>query len=67
MPEVNIWAYFHNCMQEETLIRNAKAETTRETIAMSDNVKITPQNFTMKKNQEVVIGGSGTMTNSNSK
>lgn len=54
-------------MQEETLIRNAKAETTRETIAMSDNVKITPQNFTMKKNQEVVIGGSGTMTNSNSK
>lgn len=55
-------------MQEETLIRNAKEETTRENIAMSDNVKIIPQNFTMKnQNQEVVIGGSGEMTNSNSK
>lgn len=68
MPEANIWAYFHNCMQEDTLIRNAKDETTRENIAMSDNVKIIPQIFTMKNQyQEVVIGGSGEMTNSNSK
>lgn len=48
MAEANIWAYFHNCMQEDTLIRNAKEETTRENIAMSDNVKIIPQSFTMK-------------------